>query len=123
MRKTLPPTSSRRVDATGAIFSYHGVVSAGEAFLLKAVRYDRVTVYGDGSAGTIDYQTVGVERLTCPAPRQRYVAEGGATDMRPRGLENLGGDGVVNDRPPVQSRSRRGPGSVFGHPVFRRPLP
>lgn len=35
-----------------------GVVSAGEAFVLKARRFDRVTVFGRPTKGSIDYQNV-----------------------------------------------------------------
>ena len=42
-----------------------GVASAGEAFVLQARRSTKVTLYGDRTAGMIDYQSVMVVRLAC----------------------------------------------------------
>ncbi|HSH44480.1 MAG TPA: S41 family peptidase, partial [Longimicrobiales bacterium] len=54
--------SPRRV----AILVDGGVVSAGEALVLDAMRSERVTVYGENSGGAIDYQNVRLVWLGCP---------------------------------------------------------
>lgn len=46
-----------------AVLIDRGVVSAGEAFVLEVRRYDRVTVYGQPTGGSIDYQNVQMLRL------------------------------------------------------------
>jgi len=55
------PDLPRRV----AVLTDRGVASAGEAFLLQARRSTKVTLYGDNSAGMIDYQSVQIVRLAC----------------------------------------------------------
>jgi len=51
----------------GAILMDGAVVSAGEAFVLSAMRNEKVTVFGEQSGGTIDYQNVTIVRLpVCP---------------------------------------------------------
>lgn len=60
----VPPTvhdSPPRV----AILIDPGVMSAGEAFALEAARSDRVTLFGQNTAGVIDYQNVRVRPLAC----------------------------------------------------------
>ena len=42
-----------------------GVVSAGEAFLLSAMRNTKVTVFGENTGGVIDLQNVRIVRLAC----------------------------------------------------------
>jgi C-terminal processing protease CtpA/Prc len=40
-------------------------VSAGEAFLLSAMRNTKVTVFGENTGGVIDLQNVRIVRLAC----------------------------------------------------------
>jgi hypothetical protein len=48
-----------------AILVDRGVVSAGEAFLLSAMRNTKVTVFGENTGGVIDLQNVRIVRLAC----------------------------------------------------------
>lgn len=48
-----------------AVLMDRGVASAGEAFLLQARRSTKVTLFGQSSAGMIDYQSVTIVRLAC----------------------------------------------------------
>ncbi len=48
-----------------AILIDRGTVSAAEAFVLAAWKSDRVTVFGDRSGGSIDYQSVLIVPLAC----------------------------------------------------------
>jgi len=50
-----------------AVLMDRGVASAGEAFALQARRSTKVTLFGQNSAGMIDYQSVMIVRLACPA--------------------------------------------------------
>ena len=50
-----------------AILIDRGAVSAAEAFVLAAWKSKRVTVFGDRSAGSIDYQSVYMVPLACPS--------------------------------------------------------
>lgn len=42
-------------------------VSAAEAFVLKAMRNHKVTLFGEATGGSIDYQNVGIVGFGCPA--------------------------------------------------------
>ena len=48
-----------------AILMNRGDVSAAEAFVLEARRYQRVTLFGENTGGTIDYQNVQMVPLDC----------------------------------------------------------
>ncbi|HEX6307516.1 MAG TPA: S41 family peptidase [Longimicrobiales bacterium] len=48
-----------------AILTDEMTVSAAEAFVLKAMRYGSVTLFGEPTGGSIDYQTVGIVRFGC----------------------------------------------------------
>jgi hypothetical protein len=48
-----------------AILIDRGSVSAAEAFVLTAWKSDRVTIFGDRSGGSIDYQSVSIVPLAC----------------------------------------------------------
>ncbi|MFL6293964.1 MAG: S41 family peptidase [Thermoanaerobaculia bacterium] len=48
-----------------AILIDRGAVSAAEAFVLTAWKSDRVTIFGDRSGGSIDYQSVSIVPLAC----------------------------------------------------------
>lgn len=51
-----------------AILLDDGVVSAGEAFLIQAMKYKKVTLFGENSGGVIDYQSTSVMSLAgCPS--------------------------------------------------------
>jgi hypothetical protein len=50
-----------------AILIDRGTVSAAEAFVLDAWKSKRVTVFGDRSGGSIDYQSVYTVPLACPS--------------------------------------------------------
>lgn len=50
-----------------AILMDHGVVSAGEAFVLDAMKSQKVTLFGESTAGVIDYQNVTMIPLACPS--------------------------------------------------------
>jgi len=61
-------------------------VSAAEAFILEAMRYEKVTLFGQPSGGAIDYQSVNMVRF---GPRESGLLVGYPTiigsDMLPRG--------------------------------------
>lgn len=48
-----------------AVLTDRTTVSAAEAFVLKAMRYPKVTLFGEATGGAIDYQTVNVVRFGC----------------------------------------------------------
>ncbi|NOT35249.1 MAG: hypothetical protein HOP12_13985 [Candidatus Eisenbacteria bacterium] len=48
-----------------AMLMDHGTESAAEAFVMSAWPYDRVTLFGENSGGTIDYQSVAMVPLAC----------------------------------------------------------
>jgi len=52
-----------------AIVADGGVLSAGEAFILFALRSTRVTLFGSPTGGAIDYQNVGIVWLACRGER------------------------------------------------------
>ena len=81
-----------------AILIDGGVVSAGEAFVLKARRHDRVTVYGQPTAGSIDYQNV---QLLPLASRGRGFFLGYPTQAATRNLpqDGINRTGVEPDVP------------------------
>lgn len=58
-----PPPRTSENPRHFAVLIDRGVVSAGEAFVLEVRRYDRVTVYGQPTGGSIDYQNVQMLRL------------------------------------------------------------
>jgi len=58
-----PPNRISENPRRFAVLIDRGVVSAGEAFVLEVRRYDRVTVYGEPTGGSIDYQNVQMLRL------------------------------------------------------------
>lgn len=58
-----PPARISENSRRFAVLIDRGVVSAGEAFVLEVRRYDRVTVYGQPTGGSIDYQNVQMLRL------------------------------------------------------------
>lgn len=49
-----------------AILTDEMTVSAAEAFVLKAMRNGKVTLFGQPTGGSIDYQTVNIVRFGCP---------------------------------------------------------
>lgn len=95
-------TLPRRV----AILIDDGVVSAGEAFVLNAMRNEKVTLFGANTGGSIDYQSVTISRaLSCKSlglriglptiassdklPNGGINASGIAPDVRiPRNIKN-----------------------------------
>jgi hypothetical protein len=58
-----PPVRISETPRRFAVLIDRGVVSAGEAFVLEVRRYDRVTIYGQPTGGSIDYQNVQMLRL------------------------------------------------------------
>lgn len=58
-----PPARISENPQEFAVLIDRGVVSAGEAFVLEVRRFDRVTVYGEPTGGSIDYQNVQMLRL------------------------------------------------------------
>ena len=60
------PPAARGPDRV-AIVVDRMTVSAAEAFVLKAMRREKVTVYGEPTGNSIDYQTVSIVRFGCPA--------------------------------------------------------
>lgn len=62
-----PPADVATVHPTNvAILTDEMTVSAAEAFVLKAMRNDKVTLFGQATGGSIDYQTVNIVRFGCP---------------------------------------------------------
>ena len=49
-----------------AILTDEMSVSAAEAFVLEAMRNEKVTLFGQPTGGAIDYGTVGIVRFGCP---------------------------------------------------------
>lgn len=79
-----------------AILADGGVVSAGEAFMLKARRSPKVTLFGQNSAGSIDYWTVGMFVIGSGETRYNVgMPVGAASDALPAGGYNA--DGVPVD--------------------------
>jgi hypothetical protein len=60
-----PPDTVRAGPPRVAILIDGGTVSAGEAFVLTAMRYPRVTLFGRHTGGLIDYGNVRLIRLAC----------------------------------------------------------
>ena len=60
-----PPAPAYERPAHFAILIDRGTVSAAEAFVLAAWKSDRVTIFGDNSGGSIDYQSVSIVPLAC----------------------------------------------------------
>lgn len=89
-------SSSDSVEEIGprqvAILIDRGVASAGEAFLLEAMTHGKATVFGDNTAGMIDYQNVQLVPLKC---RERGLSLGyptiAASDRLPAGGLNRQG--------------------------------
>jgi C-terminal processing protease CtpA/Prc len=48
-----------------AILTDGNTVSAAEAFVLRAMRNEKVTLFGEATGGSIDYQTVQIVRFGC----------------------------------------------------------
>ena len=68
----VPPTDDDHPAASGsggpdqvAILMDRGTVSAGEAFVLSAIGFPRVTLFGEHTGGMIDYGNVTMVRLAC----------------------------------------------------------
>ena len=91
-----PPARISENPGRFAVLVDRGVVSAGEAFVLEARRYDRVTVYGQPTGGSIDYQNVQMLRL---ADEERGFVVGyptlAASATLPEGGHN--GTGILPD--------------------------
>lgn len=75
-----------------AIVMDRGSVSAAEAFVLAAWEYEGVTIYGDNSGGSIDYQSVSMRPLACTLHSMwvGYPTMGGSETL-PRGGFNATG--------------------------------
>ncbi len=58
------PTATANPRRVGIVVD-GGTVSAAEAFLLRAMRYPKVTTFGAPTGGSIDYQTVTIVRFGC----------------------------------------------------------
>lgn len=69
-----------------------GAVSAAEAFVLEAARSRRVTLFGANTGGVIDYQTVELDRLACPARGLLlgYPTIGASADLPAGALNGVG---------------------------------
>jgi C-terminal processing protease CtpA/Prc len=62
---SIRPASVARGPARVAILMDRNVVSAGETFVLEAMRSPKVTLYGDNTGGVIDYANVSILSLAC----------------------------------------------------------
>ncbi|MEO8589914.1 MAG: S41 family peptidase [Flavobacteriales bacterium] len=88
---TEPATDATEHEASGpkqvALLTDRGVVSAGEAFCLRARNYPRVKQFGEATAGCIDHQNVTMVYFGCEAAgyllgyptlaSSRYLPQGG----------------------------------------------
>lgn len=83
----------------------HGTVSAGEAFLIQAMRSMRVTTFGQATAGALDYQTVRIVRFLPDESRWRvgYPTITAHPDLPANGIR---GKGIRPDRPVDFARER-----------------
>jgi hypothetical protein len=61
-----PPGPTYERPERFALLIDRGTVSAAEAFVLTAWKSARVTLFGEPSGGSIDYQSVSIVRLACP---------------------------------------------------------
>lgn len=61
--ETAPPDSATPLPRHVAILMDGAVVSAGEAFVLRAMRNEKVVLFGAPTGGVIDYQSVTIVRL------------------------------------------------------------
>jgi hypothetical protein len=75
-----------------ALILDRGIVSAGGAFILQAMRSPKVTLFGENSAGVIDYQNVTRLRIGCPSQRLLlgYPTMAGAASLPKGGINGIG---------------------------------
>ena len=90
----------------------HGTVSAGEAFLIQAMRSMRVRTFGQATAGALDYQTVRIVRFLPDESRWRvgYPTITAHPDLPANGIR---GKGIRPDRPVDLARERDPIGRVI----------
>jgi hypothetical protein len=69
-----------------------GIVSAGEAFILQAMKSPKVTLFGQNTAGCIDYQNVTMLPVGCPERRfyLGYPSIGGSGQLPKGGINHVG---------------------------------
>jgi hypothetical protein len=73
-----------------------GTVSASEVLVLRALRSERARVYGEPTAGALDYQSVNIVRLS-PAERQWYLGYGTITARASLPSGGMRGKGIPPD--------------------------
>jgi len=69
-----------------------GIVSAGEAFILQAIKSSKVTHFGQNTAGCIDYQNVTMIPVGCPERRfyLGYPSIGGSGQLPKGDINHVG---------------------------------
>ena len=93
-----PPPAATPLPRRVGVVTDEGTVSAAEAFLLRAERFPKVTMFGAPTGGSIDYQTVTIVDFGCPewGFYLGYPVIAGSVDL-PTGSANH--TGIVPDVP------------------------
>ena len=73
-----------------------GTVSASEVLVLRALRSERATVFGENSAGALDYQSASIVSLA-PGERRWYLGYPTITRVVPAGGKRMRGVGIPPD--------------------------